>query len=270
MLPDMTTPSSTKLAGLYSLDVEADGPCPGLFSMLSFALVPLDDPSRAFYTTLAPITDRFEPGALAVNGWSREETLGFTPADQAMAALAAWLEAEPSKGRKIVWSDNPAFDWQFLNYYCHAYLGTNPFGHSARRIADYAAGLTGNPRNTADWKKFRTEKHTHHALEDARGNAGALVHLLSLEGQPHLPEAKVSVYRLGNPNEPSRQATLESVHQRHGPTRWAVRGNGGMCLNKQGMWEQEPFPSARDDAFFERCRWETVVQAYKAWKKARE
>lgn len=172
-----TTPKN--LTGLYSLDVEADGPCSGLYSMLSFALVPLDDPSRAFYTTLAPISERFVEGALKVNGWTREQTLGFTPAAEAMAAMAAWLAKEPGVGRKVIWSDNPAFDWQFFNYYCHAYLGDNAFGHSARRIADFAAGLVGNPRKTSDWKKLRTEKHTHNALDDARGNAGALVKLLS-------------------------------------------------------------------------------------------
>ena len=32
------------LENLYSLDVEADGPCPGLYSMLSFGLVPLAAP----------------------------------------------------------------------------------------------------------------------------------------------------------------------------------------------------------------------------------
>lgn len=193
----MNNPHPNKnLTGLYSLDVEADGPCAGLYSMLSFALVPLDDPSRAFYTQLAPISERFVEGSLKVNGWTREQTLGFPPAAEAMAAMAAWLEKEPGEGRKVIWSDNPAFDWQFFNYYCHSYLGTNAFGHSARRIADFAAGLAGNPRKTSDWKKLRTEKHTHNALDDARGNAGALGRLLN---RP--PQAIASGFRTPSENQ---------------------------------------------------------------------
>lgn len=168
----------------FSLDVEADGPCPGLYSMLSFALVSVADPQIAFYTTLAPISDRFVPEALAACRFTREQSLGFTPAAQAMAAMQAWLQQQPVGGRPIIWSDNPGFDWQFLNYYCHAYLGANPFGHSARRIGDYAAGLAGNARKTSDWKRWRTVRHTHNALDDARGNAGALQRLLLTPSEP--------------------------------------------------------------------------------------
>lgn len=166
------------LACAYSLDVEADGPCAGLYSMLSFGLVPLAAPERGFYTTLAPITDRFEESALAVCRWTRQQTLGFTPAEDAMAAFGRWFAQEPVTGRPVIWSDNPAFDWQFFNHYCHRFTGGNPFGHSARRIGDYWAGLQGNPRDTQRWKALITEPHTHNALEDARGNAGALVQIL--------------------------------------------------------------------------------------------
>jgi len=296
--------TNKNLEGLYSLDVEADGPCSGLYSMLSFALVPLDDPSRAFYTTLAPISDRFVPGALQVCGWTREETLAFRPAAEAMAAMADWLKTEPGEGRKVVWSDNPAFDWQFFNYYCHAYLDGNPFGHSARRIADFAAGLAGNPRKTSDWKRLRTGKHTHNAMDDARGNAGALAKLLKWKievrsdyrqsnpsfppapsmhvqrnaGEPRqallsedstvppMPLARVSEYAL--PSDPTRmeETLLKAMRQRDGTTRWAVQNQFRMCLNKQGEWEYEPSSSERTEAFFERCRWATAKDAYQAWE----
>lgn len=174
------TQTRDNLAGVYSLDIEADGPCPGLFSMVSFGLVPIAAPERGFYTTLAPISERFEPGALAACGFTREQTLAFPEASQAMAQFADWLASEPQTGgRRIIWSDNPAFDWQFFNFYSHAFLGGNTFGHSARRIGDYYAGTKHNPRDTSGWKRWRTEAHTHNALEDARGNAGALVRLLA-------------------------------------------------------------------------------------------
>ena len=255
---------------LYSLDVEADGPCPGLYSMLSFGLVPLDAPERAFYTTLAPISDRYKDSALSTNGWTREQTLVFPSAEKAMAEFARWLAAEPGEGRKVIWSDNPAFDWQFFNYYSHAFLGDNAFGHSARRISDYSAGLQGNPRETRAWRKWRTEPHTHNALEDARGNAGALRKLLTLPAGDAfaMPEAKVRSYVLGTAPHVGDETILEAMTQRDGSVLWAVRRSFGVCLNKQGHWEQEPASSNKTPAYFQRCRWASAQKAYQAWARS--
>jgi hypothetical protein len=68
-------------------------------------------------------------------------------------------------------SDNPAFDWQWINYYFHRYLGENPFGYSARRIGDVYCGAMGNMR--AKWKHLRKTVHDHHPVNDAKGNAEA-------------------------------------------------------------------------------------------------
>lgn len=168
------TPSQIHL----SLDVEADGPCPGLFSMLSFGLVPLHDLQNGFYSTVRPISERFDTAAMGVGGFTREQALSFDDAGMVMKRMKAWLDGLGGTGRVVVWSDNPAFDWQFLNYYCHAYLEGNPFGHSARRIGDLYAGWRKDPRQTKDWRKWRGEPHTHNALDDARGNARALVALM--------------------------------------------------------------------------------------------
>ena len=161
-----------------SLDVEADGPCPGLYSMLSFALVSVDDLAENFYATLRPISDRFDTAAMSVGGFTREQVLGFEDPASVMKRMQNWVASQAGKRRAVVWSDNPAFDWQFLNYYCHAFLGTNPFGHSARRIGDLYAGWQKDPAQTKDWRKWRGEPHTHNALDDARGNARALASLL--------------------------------------------------------------------------------------------
>lgn len=173
----MNTPPSPSDTHFFSLDVEADGPCPGLFSMLSFALVNVFDHTQRFYAQLAPITDHFVPQALHVSGFTREQCLAFPKPDQAMKDMMVFLSSFPN--RKVVVSDNPAFDWQFLNYYCHYYLKHNPFGHSARRIGDLWAGHSGNWRNDSQWKKYRQTKHSHNALDDALGNAQALEKIVS-------------------------------------------------------------------------------------------
>jgi hypothetical protein len=78
-------------------------------------------------------------------------------------------------------SDNPAFDFQWINFYFWRYFGINPFGHSGRRIADFFAGLVGDFRSTQKWKRLRRTKHDLHPVHDALGNAEALIRLFDGE-----------------------------------------------------------------------------------------
>lgn len=168
---------NTKTKQLFSFDVEADGPCSGLYSMVSFGLVDVFDQSRRFYATLRPISDQYVPEALAVSGFTRAQCMAFDEPEVVMKRLKEFLDPDPR--RKMLVSDNPAFDWQFINYYTHRFLGGNPFGHSARRIGDFAAGLDRNFASDSGWKKLRQTKHTHNALDDALGNAQALGYMLT-------------------------------------------------------------------------------------------
>ena len=157
------------------VDVESDGPIPAEYSMVCFGAVLLDDKlDRSFYGRTCPISDRFDPEALAISGFSREEHLKFDDPKRVMSAFAVWLE-QHSKGRPVFVSDNPAFDWQFINYYFHRFLGNNPFGFSARRIGDLYAGLVKDAHRASEWKRFRVTPHTHNPVDDARGNAEALL-----------------------------------------------------------------------------------------------
>ena len=38
-------------------------------------------------------------------------------------------------------SDNNGFDWQFINWYFHHFLGKNPFGHSSTNLGSLYKGL---------------------------------------------------------------------------------------------------------------------------------
>lgn len=78
-------------------------------------------------------------------------------------------------------SDNPAYDFQWINFYFWKYFGANPFGHSGRRIGDFYAGLTGDFRNTQRWKRLRRTPHDHQPVHDALGNAEALLRILNGE-----------------------------------------------------------------------------------------
>jgi hypothetical protein len=60
------------------VDVESDGPIPGDYSMICFGAV-IIEPSldRTFCGKLKSISDQFNPEALAVSGYTRDDTLGF-------------------------------------------------------------------------------------------------------------------------------------------------------------------------------------------------
>jgi hypothetical protein len=168
----------------FVLDVEADGQCPGLFNMISFGLASVADPADGFLGEVAPILDHGGIAeARAVSGISFEtQRVWRQPAD-VMADAVAWLGTRTGGKRAIFWSDNPAFDWQFWNWYCHRFLGSNPAGFSMRRIGDLDAGRRGQPLNTTAWKKRRETAHTHNPLDDARGNAEGLRWILGEMGE---------------------------------------------------------------------------------------
>ena len=120
----------------YVVDVEADGRIPPDFSMVCFAAVRVDDElNTTFYSKVKTISGKYVPDALAISGFSREEQLAFTEdPKEVMLKFKEWLTQTNTEGRPIFWSDNPAFDFQWINYYFHHFLGENPFGHSARRV----------------------------------------------------------------------------------------------------------------------------------------
>jgi DNA polymerase III epsilon subunit-like protein len=163
------------------VDVESDGPCPGIHSMVCFGAVVVErELRRTFYGRTRPITETWLPEALAVSGFTREQTLAFPPPEDAMAAFEAWIAEVSRPGQPVFISDNLAYDWQFVNYYFHRALGRNPFGFSGRRIGDMFAGFHRDLRYR--WKHLRGTKHTHHPVDDAKGNAEALLALLEAMG----------------------------------------------------------------------------------------
>lgn len=162
------------------IDVEADGPCPGLYSMVSLGAVTWD--GEIFFAQFAPISTEWEPKALAVSNISREQHLQYPPAAQGVAEFHTWLKRQEKRleaNRLTMWSDNPAFDWQFVNYYLHKWKNDNPLGFSARRIGDYYAGTKGQVHRSNEWKRLRKTKHTHHPVDDAKGNMEALKQILN-------------------------------------------------------------------------------------------
>lgn len=158
----------------FVVDCEADGPIPHLYSMVSFGVVKVDEGLQTtFYGQTKPISDLWEPEALAISGFTREQHLRFDDPKSTMEKFYQWIIKHNSNGRPIFMSDNLAFDWQWINYYFYRFIGKNPFGFSGRRIADIICGLEKDLR--FQWKHLRKTPHSHFAVDDAKGNAEAFL-----------------------------------------------------------------------------------------------
>jgi hypothetical protein len=167
-----------KIQQNVSVDVESDGPCPGMHSMICFGAVIVEAGlQRTFYAQLKPISNIFIPEALAISGFSREETMKFPEPRDAMQNFEIWLNKEIPGKRPILWSDNNGYDAAFINYYFWQNLNRNPFGWSSANIGSLYKGQSGDIHSK--FTHLRETKHTHHPVDDAKGNAEALLKMFA-------------------------------------------------------------------------------------------
>jgi hypothetical protein len=104
--------------------------------MVSFGAALVNEKlDRTFYGKLKPISDKWIPEALNLSGHTREETLTFEDPKIVMTNFKEWI-SDNSKGRPIFISDNNGFDWMFICWYFHHFIGENPFGFSSKRLSD--------------------------------------------------------------------------------------------------------------------------------------
>jgi hypothetical protein len=187
----------------FSVDIEADGPIPGPYSMLSLGAAvagrqdvdgyePADPEKDTFYRELRPISEGFVPQALAVSGLDRERLTaeGSEPA-AAMAAFGVWVGevCEAYGGAQPVMCGYPAsYDWTFLYWYLLRFTGASPFGHSGcldmktlyavkARLPLRAVTKSAMPREL-----LSARRHTHHALDDAIEQAELFSNLMVWPG----------------------------------------------------------------------------------------
>ena len=182
----------------YSVDVESDGPAPGLYSMICFGVVEIDFdvlPDYSFqetfdlatycpstYHTLSPISEKWDPESLSISGFTREQHKTFEDPESSIKRFLIWMDhsTEGATVRPIFISDNNGYDWMFMCYYLWRFGGRNPFGFSSANINSLYKGIQ------KDWfasfKRFRKTKHTHNPVDDAMGNAEAFVHIIKTSG----------------------------------------------------------------------------------------
>ncbi len=187
----VTPPSAAIEAGdvYFSADVETDGPIPGPYSMLSFALVPAGvfDGRRyqrpanyddVFYAQLKPISERFDPEALAVNGLDREALIntGGDPAT-VMREASEWVSRCSPNGTPVLVAYPLSFDWSWLYWYFVRFHGSSPFKHSRCYDIKTAVAVKGFQTVTRSGRaglpaELQSKRpHTHHAVDDAIAQA---------------------------------------------------------------------------------------------------
>ncbi|MEV4753669.1 exonuclease [Micromonospora sp. NPDC049559] len=167
----------SRLPELYvAVDVEADGPIPGPYSMISLGMAVVGRPDLTFYTELKPISDEYVPKALAVSGLDRDRLLREAPHPAAaMGAAARWVNGLRRIGRPVFLAGPAVWDGMFVHWYFVRFHGNSPFGTTGSGIdlRSYWMGLTGREWASTGKGGIKHElgltglPHTHHAGEDA-------------------------------------------------------------------------------------------------------
>lgn len=198
-----------------SVDVEASGPFPGIFSLVSLGAVVVRPDSRGhwgvdeelgFYQELKPLDGAAELAAATnIHGLTREylEEHGGDP-KVVMEEFAIFFKDLQNRFKKVIPAAWPAsFDAPYVGWYLQYFTGDNPTGWSAFDIPSFGMGLFCCHRNALRnlMKKagieFGLNPNPHNALADAVEQGQTLANLLNYARQMR--------------KEKSRQATLKAV-----------------------------------------------------------
>jgi hypothetical protein len=176
-----------------SVDVESDGPIPGLYSMLNFGAVALDKDKNIFGTytvNLKPLKGaKQHPDTMKF--WSNHpEVWNSINQDQkdpseTMFGFLAWLK-EMSKHGDLVFVAYPAgYDFTFIRWYLEYFTGECPFGYQALDVKSYVMAILKTEFKQTTKSKFNKnwfEKglpHTHLGLDDAMEQGMLFINILN-------------------------------------------------------------------------------------------
>lgn len=168
------------------VDIEASGPSPDLYAMLSLGAATISKPVQTFYREFQPDSDLYKDDSLKISGLSMQFLAeeGSEP-KQTLLQFSEWIQDVTPNGKKAIFTAfNAPFDWMFINTYFHRYLGYNPFGHKALDIKALFMGFHRVP--FLETSHYQICEHygmqsslSHHALEDAVQEAQILENLLA-------------------------------------------------------------------------------------------
>lgn len=176
------------------VDIETDGPVPGLYSMLSIGAVAstVNKEVSSFYSKILSL-----PGAEqyqdTMDWWNKnpdawkEATSDAQTPDKVIQEFSDWV-----KNLKLtpVFVASPlVFDYGFVSWYLEKFTGANPFSdytdvQRTLDLASFCAGKLHRPLNQSRPSQIPSNflvdmpEHSHKAIDDARGYGVILRNLL--------------------------------------------------------------------------------------------
>lgn len=166
----------------FSVDLEADGPCPGMHSMLALGCAAFaQDGTRldTFSANLTPLPES-RPHPVTEAWWATQPREVFDacrfqprPPDEVMPLFSEWVVKTCGASLPVFVAWPVAFDFPFVDHYLRRFTRGNPFGYKALDVQSLAMGAVGE----ADYRRMTKDRlppawipecpHTHVALEDA-------------------------------------------------------------------------------------------------------
>lgn len=161
-----------------STDIEANGPIPGPFSMLSFGSVAFDEQGKVlgqFSANLEELPEASEhPDTMKwwstqKDAWEQCRTNLQDPA-LAMKSYVKWVKSFP--GRPVFVAYPASFDFLFIYWYLRRFLDESPFLHFALDIKSFAMGKLGKSFHDVTLESLTNSQKentslSHVAVEDA-------------------------------------------------------------------------------------------------------
>jgi hypothetical protein len=187
----------------FSVDIEADGPIPGVNSMLSLGCAAFDPEGQALGTysaNLKPLPDATsDPKTMAwwetqPNAWEACQANQRDPVD-VMPEFANWVRTTVGEDVKPVFAAWPVgFDFTYVYWYLMRFHGQSPFSHHALDIRSFAMAYMNLNYRSCHKSKLQkrlkdrlnpTHRHDHIALHDAVEQGELLVALLEANRDWH-------------------------------------------------------------------------------------
>jgi DNA polymerase III epsilon subunit-like protein len=139
-------------ATYFCIDIEASGPVPALYDMISLGAVAVASDAKGqlvkgatFYVEIRPEGPRVDAGAMKINGLNID-TLRREgrPRREALLELAEYTKLNTKRGTKPVFvGHNAPFDWSFVSWCYAAEDLPNPYGYKALDTKALATGKLG-------------------------------------------------------------------------------------------------------------------------------
>ncbi len=134
----------------FCIDIEANGPVPGLYDMVSLGAVVVKPNEKGnlavgerLYLELRPTAPRFDARAAAIHGLDQDRLhREGLPRAEACRQLRDWVKKQTEPGTEATFvGHNAPFDWSYVNWCYAAENIDNPFGYKAICTKSVAMGV---------------------------------------------------------------------------------------------------------------------------------